>query len=259
MQLEQGAGWTRGLRNLLRSELGDWFATRTWWVQIVVWALIVNGMLLIGLLTAASEGQDVAATGVELFSIALGIGGPIGVTIIMMGAVIDEKRSGTAAWVLSKPASRQAFIVAKLVANALGVAVTLVAVQGLLAYAIIRFVGQVSLAPLGFLAAMGVHLVNLLFFLTLAMMLGTLFEQRGPVMAIPIAFLFVQQYLPGLVPFTASLIPWTLVVPGNGSPSLAGALMLGQPLPSLVPLAAVAVASLIFAAVSLWAFSRQEL
>ena len=30
MMMETGAGWTRGLRNMLRGELGAWFGTRTW-------------------------------------------------------------------------------------------------------------------------------------------------------------------------------------------------------------------------------------
>ena len=30
MVMETGAGWTRGLRNMLRGELGAWFGTRTW-------------------------------------------------------------------------------------------------------------------------------------------------------------------------------------------------------------------------------------
>ncbi len=46
-----GAGWSRGLANTLRGELKGWFATRRWWVRILIWTASVN---LIFLIVAAS-------------------------------------------------------------------------------------------------------------------------------------------------------------------------------------------------------------
>ena len=56
------------------------------------------------------------------------------VIVIGQDTIIGEKQSGTAAWVLSAPVSRSAFIMAKLLANTIGFFVTIIVVQGLVAY-----------------------------------------------------------------------------------------------------------------------------
>ena len=63
--------------------------------------------------------------------------GAIGGVILVQGALVGEKRSGTAAWVLSKPISRPAFFLAKLIANAIGTLVTITLAQGLIGYLVI--------------------------------------------------------------------------------------------------------------------------
>jgi len=59
---------------------------------------------------------------------------PIVAIIIAQDAIIGERQSGTAAWVLSKPVSRPAFILSKLVAGAIGLLVTGIVIQGVVAY-----------------------------------------------------------------------------------------------------------------------------
>ncbi len=127
-------------------------------------------------MTAKDQGFDVTV----IFSIFMGLAGPIGVTIVMQNAVIGEKRSGTAAWILSKPVSRQSFILSKFIANTLGIAVTMVLAQGLIAYLITGLVVGQWVPPLDFLAALGALFVNILFYLTLTLMLGVLFEHPAP-------------------------------------------------------------------------------
>jgi len=75
MQLETGTGWSRGLNNLLRSELGRWFGTKQWWVQILIWSSIAVG---IPLMAALATSDDEALPMAMLFNAMLGIGGPIG-------------------------------------------------------------------------------------------------------------------------------------------------------------------------------------
>ena len=41
-------GWRRGFANLLRRESDKWWRTRRWQVQSLLWLLIVNGILAIG-------------------------------------------------------------------------------------------------------------------------------------------------------------------------------------------------------------------
>ena len=256
-QLRTGTGWARGLDNLLRAELGSWFGTRTWWVQILIWAASVNLVLLFTVIGGATEETG---DGAALFNVFMGLFPAVGVSIMMQSAVVGEKRSGTAAWVLSKPVSRTAFIVAKLVANEVGVAVTMVVAQGAIAYAILSFSEGRPQPILGFLAAMGVHVINLSFYLTLTLMLGAMMNHPAPVIAIPLAFLFSQQWLVGLLPGLANVLPWTLAVPPNNSAyaSIAASLMgAGRPA-STLPLLTVSGASVLFVVLAIRAFRRVE-
>lgn len=258
-----GEGWARGLGNLLRGELRSWWGTRKWWSLIIIWALAINGILFIVTLgmreEAMSMTDDALFELVMIYNIFSGIFAAIGVIVLMQSSVVGEKHSGTAAWVLSKPASRTAFILAKLVANALGVLVTITLVQGVIAYAIISFGTGVTLSPSAYLAGLGVQFINLVYYLTLTLMLGTLFNHRGAVIGIPLALLFFQQSLIGLAPFMINVLPYVLTVPMNdGADSIAASLMLNTDPFSLIPVLSAAGFSLLFSGVSLWVFNRQE-
>jgi ABC-2 type transport system permease protein len=256
-QLKAGTGWSRGLDNLVNAELGRWFRTRKWWVQILIWAAIINVILA---LVVISEDRGDATKLVMLFNVFLGVFATFGVCILMQGVIVGEKQSGTAAWVLSKPVSRPAFLLAKLIANSVGVAVTMVLVQGLIAYLLIYVGSGRLLPPVGFLGGLGVQLVHLFFYITLTLMLGAAFSKRGPVIAIPLLFLFAQQLLMGAFPILTRVFPWTLVVPPDSSDhlSVAAALMTSsQPL-SYLPLMTTLSASVLLVALALWIFERQE-
>jgi len=254
-----GAGWTRGLNNVLRGELKSWFSTSRWWRSIIVWASCINLIFFIVALTTPKERVSMDTT-LMLFNIFMGLAGPIGISIIMQTAIVGEKRSGTAAWVLSKPVSRIAFIVAKLIANSTGIVVTMILAQGLIAYLISTFMLGFSLSVFGFLAALGVHFVNILFYLTLTLMLGTLFENTGPVIGISIAFLFVQNLSLSFFPALVRYVPWTLAMPANEAtnPSISMNLMAGIPVPSFMPLYVALIAIAVFIGLALWIFQRQE-
>lgn len=254
---KEGAGWSRGLDNVLGAELGRWFRTRKWWTQILFWAALINGILA---LVVISEDSGGAAELAMLFNVFLGLSATFGVCILMQGAIVGEKQSGTAAWILSKPVSRPAFVLAKLAGNALGIAVTIVLAQGLIAYLLIYVGSDTMLPPLGFLAGLGVQLAHLLFYISLTLMLGAAFGRRGPVIAIPLLFLFVQQLLMGFFPVLANVVPWTLTVPPDGSEylSVAGALMTGTQPFSYLPLATTLGASVLFVAIALCIFERLE-
>jgi ABC-2 type transport system permease protein len=260
MILETGAGWKRGMSNVLRGELRRWFRTSTWWRQILIWAASIN---LIFLLTSVSAPRDQlpASDSLMIFNIFMGLAGPIGVSIIMQSAVVGEKRSGTAAWVLSKPVSRQAFILAKIFSSTIGLTVTMLLAQGLIAYLIAGLLLGLWLPVGGFLLGLGAHLINIFFYLTLTLMLGTIFEHTAPVIGIPLALLFSQNFLGGFYPPLMKVLPWTLAIPPNNSqaPSIAMALMSGTAPASYLPAIVSLGAALVFVAIGLWVFSRQEL
>ncbi len=260
MHLRTGDGWARGLSTMLRYVLVAWFGTSSWWHEILIWAGITNVAYLMVGLTGTEEALP-GGGALAIFSILLAIGGPIGVSITMQEEVVEEKRSGTAAWVLSKPASRTAFILSKLLGNGAGVLVTMILAQGAIAYLIsVTVLGFVP-PPLGFLGGMGVHFANLLFYMTLTLMLGALLSHPAPVIGIPIAVLFGQQFVGSAVPALARAIPWSLAVPiGDAVETpLAIALMTGRPVETLLPLIVVLVLSAVFIVVAIRGFAQQEL
>lgn len=255
-ELVSERGWRRGLNNLLDNELGHWWRTRLWWTQCLIWGAIV-GFMLAGV--AFSDTNFQLTDGLMLYSIFAGLFPAVAVIILMQGALVGEKQDGTAAWVLSKPASRAAFIISKLVANTLGMLATMVLVPGLVAFVILSISQQAILDPLPFAAAWAIFFINHFFFLTLTLMLGALFSSRGAVIGIALALLFMQQYLVGLVPALVNVLPWTLVVPLNEqNNALAPALLQGQAVTSWITAAAVLVESILFVVVALWRFQQEE-
>ena len=249
-------GWRRGFNNLLNNELSRWWKTRMWWMQCLIWVGMIGFML--GAVMFGSPDFNLTDS-VMFYTIFGGMFPAIAVIIIMQGVLVGEKKDGTAAWVMSKPAARPAFILSKLLANSLGVLGTMVVLPGVVAYVLFFIRMQIPLDPLRFLAALGVIFLNQLFYLTLTLLMGSLFNGRGPVIGIALAFLFLQQYLIGLLPGLRYLIPWTLVIPlNNEANAIVPSLLSGQPIFSYIPLIAVAVECILFVLVALWRFNREE-
>jgi ABC-2 type transport system permease protein len=251
-------GWRRGLGNLLENGLAAWWKTRMWWVQCLIW-LGLMGFMLGAILFGAPDAPPSGEVAV-LYSIFAGLFPAVGVIIIMQGAVVGEKRDGTAAWILSKPATRPAFVLAKVVADGLGVLAIMVVLPGCLAYALEAIATQSPWHPLAFLAALGVVYLFDFFFLSLTTMLGAFFSHRGPVIGIALGLLFLQQQLIGLLPFLRYLLPWNLVIPiGQQVDAVVPCLLTGSGNYSYILILAVALESLLFIAIAVWRFNREEL
>lgn len=244
-------GWRRGVATLMGAGLRQWWRTSMWWTQALLWTLVINGSLAAVVWGDAPDEVSVSS----LFGV-MTMFTSIAVAIIMQEAIVGEKRSGTAAWVMSKPTSRPAFMLSKLVPNAVGVLATMIAIPGAVVLAQSLAAGLDISVP-GFALGAAVAALNLLFYLTLTLMLGTLFDSAGPVIAIPLAFAFGQQLLGATV---AQFLPWALVVPvGESDVSVSGALISGVPIPSAVPLLVTAVACGAFVAVAFARWARTEL
>jgi ABC-2 type transport system permease protein len=251
-------GWFSGLRNMLRKENGTWWRTKKWWVQILVWLLLTNGIpaFILWVIPLIDTGSPLpsGADGLGVFLQILGVASTIGVLILAQGIVVREKQMGTAAWILSNPVSRVAFILSKLIAHAFGILAIVFVLQGLVAY------GQFSLRdgslwpPLPLAAAMGLQALHAIFWLALSLMLGTFFNSRGPVLGIAFGVFFVQQILgqlEGLVPVVPAYMPMKLV-------ELCMPVALSQPLPSVLPIISVVVSTVLFVLIAMWRFGRQE-
>ena len=256
LQMVHKLGWLEGFSNLVTNESGRWWKTRRWLYQVVIWLVIVNGLMaLIVASTPAMKPDDILAGFLKPWGLVL----PMGVVILGQDAIIQEKQSGTAAWILSKPASHNAFILSKIAANALGILVTIILVQGTVGYLQIWFSTGKAYPVLPFIGALGMVFLSLLFYLTLVIMLGTLFNSRGAVISIPFVLIFsVQVFKFGFG--LAKIMPWNLTTSlGAGNPALGLVLIQGLPLPSLTPLFATIFWCLLFTWIGLWRFNREEL
>ena len=249
-------GWRRGLGNLLRAELGGWWQTSSWWIQSLIWIGVINTSIASVIWGAQGAGS---VDGVGLYALFTGMFPPIAIIIILQDAIVGEKESGTAAWVLSKPVSRTAFVVSKLIAHTVGVLTTMVLFPSVVAYVQMSLAGESWLSPLRFLGGMAVLGSYQLFYLTLTLMLGTLFNHRAPVIGIPLALAFGQSMLLSAVPLLGKILPWTLIVPlEEQGHAIAEAVILGISASSMLPLASTLVLTAVFIVVSLWRFERQE-
>ena len=240
-------GWRNGLANLVRNELRAWWGTRTWLVQALIWTIVLNGFTALVLWTGPrAASADAART---VFSLFTGIFGALGVIVATQGAIVGEKRQGTAAWVLSKPASRVAFLAAKWVAHSLGFFVTIILLQGTLAYAQFAAAG-VAPPALAFATGMGLLSLQLLAYLTLTLMLGTFFGAQAVVAGIAMVLLFVQPIVAEATGF-GDWLPGAL--PRQVAPLLAGA-----GLPTLIPLIGTVLVIVVSVLLAVWRFEREE-
>jgi ABC-2 type transport system permease protein len=247
-------GWRGGFNNLLRKELGQWWGTRTWWVQTLIWVLILNGISTIVALTESLAPAALLQEVVQTF-LPLGVGAVgMGTVIVVQGAIVGEKQLGTAAWVMSKPASRSAFILTKALAYTTGFWITAIGIPATIFFIMTRQLVPAPLALAPFLAGLAVWALAQLFYLMLTLMLGTLFNARGPITGIGIAFIMIGLLLKGFIPQAVMMFtPWYL-------PDISAAITLEMPLPDIwfIPLVATGCWIVVFTAVALWRFSREE-
>ena len=219
----------------------------------ISWYLVLSAILFAA--EDAPPSQEVAI----LYVIFAGLFPAVGVVIIMQGVVVGEKKSGTAAWVLSKPVTRSAFMLSKVVANSLGVLATMVILPGIVAYTLTAAKTGTAWNLPGFLSAMGVIFLSQFFFLSLTLMLGTFFGSRGPVIGIALGLLFMQQYLLGWLPVLRYVLPWKLVIPiGEQLDAVAPCLLVGSHNYSPILIVVIALESLLFIGIGLWRFSHEE-
>jgi ABC-2 type transport system permease protein len=244
-------GWTAGLANLVHRELAGWLKNRRNLIQLLLWVAIINGLILMVLTTnqpTDADGNTPAQQALYIFCIVAGFIGPIGVMVSTQGSIVGEKQNGTAAWILSKPVSRTAFILSKLLADGMRFLIIMIILPGLVAYFLLNGLG-VPVQISAMLAGMGLLCLNLLFFQCFTLMMGTFFDSRRMVMGSSLILIFVLNqisqlsfgiYLPGHLPLDAA------VVLGN------------QPFQGMVSLVETVVLIIAFLLLAFWRFAREE-
>jgi len=275
-------GWTAGFTNMLRKELGRWWNWKSLATQLVVWMLLINGMvglvvfvvphvtdeglrqqiaheltqhgIVNGPVTFDFTSADISMMGMSMFFQISAIVMFIGAIILTHDSILKERETGTAAWLLSKPLSRKALVISKILANNISVMLIILAAQGVITYAICSVVLGRPVAVLPFLAGLGLLGLDVIFYIVMATALGTFFMSRGVALAVPIVFGLVGGELISLWPVLARYIPWEF---GH----FAQGLVTGAPLSSVdfMPVAATALWILLFIGATVWRFEKLEL
>ncbi len=266
----RGSGWMAGFGNMLAKELGEWFSTRRWLGQILIWVGILNGLVALVLFVIPAlepilPGFNAAlekavpydipgAKGLYYYFAFVVMSGSIGVIILAQDEIIQEVQTGTVAWILSKPSARQSFILTKLLSNVIGAFVFILALPALV------FLGEVYLDTqqvvnlLPFLAGLGVFMLTILFYISLVIMLGVLFESRGPILGISLGLVLGGLAVGGFIPYISYILPVTM-------DKVAQLVVFGVPLPAMFisEIISTAALSIVFILVSLWRFQRNEM
>jgi len=265
LKLNQTQGWQLGLKNLLSRENRKWWKTSRWWIQILLWGLITNGMLvlllfLLPFVTDTFEGVNPSAleelpNGIVVFFSMAGIAMPIGVVILVHGSVIAEKELGTAEWVLSKPVSRTAFLLSKLLAHSTGILIIYVILQSMIAYSLITLNEGAPPPLIAFITGTGILALLLFFYLTLTMMMEVLSNTRGGVLGVSLGAALGGALLINIFPGLALVTPFAL-------PNLIPVIVQGivpAGFPVWLPIISTLIMTIVFVAVSLWQFNKKAL
>ena len=237
-----------------------WWATSRWWRQTTVWAVLLGGLLtaMLWLLPAVLAGVEGARAELDLveaaaqFAELATVVTAAGAVILSQGLLLDDQRGGLLEWLLSKPLSRPALLLAKLAGHTSGLLAAVVALPWLAVWALLSVAGS-AVWPAGRVAGT-VALVALVvaFHAALVLALSVVTASRGVVLAVPLALLVAGDLVVTAAPWTAHVSPYLL------ARLAAGVLATGE-LMAVWPVVATMGWTLLLVVVAVWRFQRQEL
>jgi hypothetical protein len=102
---------------------------------------------------------------------------------------------------------------------------------------------------------MGLLALFTLFYISFTLMLGSFFNARGPILGVAIMFASLQDYLGQMI--EGVIKGFTSILPNRLSDA-AHAVMLGNPLPSIVPVASNLIFVVLFVGLAIWRFEKTE-
>jgi hypothetical protein len=153
-------------------------------------------------------------------------------------------------------------VVSRLLVNSLAILLTSVAVPGVIFYLTLGTISDMGwLPPMGYIAGIVMMMIHTFFWITLVLMMGTLFESSGGVIAVPMAlFFFLWMGAGGMIPNLEYISPLLLTFSPDPDTinSLSFSFMAGEPVFSWLPLISAVVLSVIFITVAIRRFNRQE-
>lgn len=258
----------RGLTNLIYKEKSAWLKTRRWWINALIWPLILGGLVANMLLVSSAFNLDlteevIAAGGRTAYVISLGLSVffefgiqaiAIGVIILVNDLLVSERQSGVAEWILTKPVTRWAYILAKLLINAVFILLFLVIIPAIVTYSMLSFKLGALFPILPFTYGVSIMILHSLFYLTFVLMLGTIFNARSAILGIAIGFLLGSSLVTGLIKPLVYVLPTSL-------PKIAASVANNQSVPANLlwpPIVATMLWCLIFLFVARNQFDRTE-
>jgi ABC-2 type transport system permease protein len=251
-----------GLGPLLRKELLEQWRTRRLLVVTIVFVAFGIGSPFLARYTpelvAALAGSEFVievppptlADAIGQFLRNLGQTGVLAAILLAMGSVATEKERGTAALILTKPASRGAFLAAKAagIGITLGVAVALAGVAGYV-YTVLLFEAP---SALGYAAMCALLVLQMAAYAAVTFLGSTLTRSAMAAAGLGIAALVIIAIV-GALPGVERFTPGGLLGP-------AGALALGVAPGELVTPILASLAVIVIALGAAWlSFRRQEL
>lgn len=255
------AGFTAGFGNVFARESRLWWNTRRWWIQTLLWTGLLVGLLVAFLWIAEQaptgpDGRQVMVGVAEVWPQYLPVAAllsTVGVVVLTQRVMLDERRSGTLEWVLTKPLSRTAFVLAKVTAHTIPVLVALIIVPWTGVYAVLSTQVDGVWPPGSFLPVVGLAALLVVFAVALTVLLGTWTTNRGLVFGVPIAAVMlydgvhtIARDLAGQLPF-----PWETT-------AVAVQLATGAPLSSAVPVIATVAWTVAAIAAARWMFEHEQ-
>jgi ABC-2 type transport system permease protein len=245
-----------GFGNLVDKELASWWKTRRWLVHLILWPAVINAIPLITYLDGHRSATPVEGLreSLEIFFQVGGVFALVGAVLVTQSTVVGERHSGTAAWVLTKPTSRKAFILSKFVAITFSFLLLSLIASSLVFWVQMGVTWKALPNVAHFAEAAGIIALHQVFYIALTLMLGTLFNSRGPVGGVAFGLWIAGAILPNFLPkWVPVFMPWKLI---EGAASIAN--WKAYPIPLWVPSVASAVMAAIFVLVALWRFEREE-
>jgi ABC-type transport system involved in multi-copper enzyme maturation permease subunit len=221
------AGFLPGFGGLLRRELTEWRRARRTWIVFGISAgfmtlTALNSWLQAVLPEEATEGT--AGPILDPFmNLLSGVSSQIFVVaaiFAVMALITAERDSGTLAWTASKPVSRSAIWLSKLVASAavLWVVAAIIPLAGTAAL-VLALYGPLSILPVVIVAiGMGMAIV---LYVSVALAASTVVTSQAAVAAIAIGFIFLPQLIGVVVPGTEllpqSILQWSILTAAGES------------------------------------------
>ena len=257
--LEPVEGSLSSFRNLVGKENGEWTTGPSLLAHGVIWMIIVA---LISVVVAFVRGEmepgytptDINRAGALMFFVIGSVASVIAVVAKTQGAIIGERQLGTAAWVLSKPASRRTFILAKLAVHFRWLLTVTLLFPAVVFYGLITTISTLPPPPLLFLGGFAILALGLLFYLALSLLLGTIFESRGPLAGSVFGFMVGGFMVANYAPWLTAAFPWLFFQSGFY-------LVTRGEIPTygLISIPATALWTILFVFLALRRFERAEL